>query len=262
MIDKERKAAKWQRKLSRQQRQYAQQKGLATKAGKPLPKTSGKQRKTLARLRKQKRYASNVRDDVAHKATTALANDERYDAFAMESLQIKNMTKAPKAKPDPGKPGRFLPNKAAAKAGLNKAILASMWGRLALMLEYKARGRRKLFIRVDPKHTSQECSQCGHIHPGNRLSQAVFACTACSHSENADVNAAKVIKARMVALVIAGTLAPKPKAKKVSPRKGKSAATGSRGGSKPRPAEEQGEETPLRRFHAPKKRESLSFMAG
>ena len=140
---------------------------------------------------------------------------------------------------------------------LNKAILA-----FAVLIEYKARVMRKLFLRVDPKDASQECSQCGHIHPGNRLSQAVFACSACGHSENADMNAAKVIKARMVAQVIAGAVAPKPKAKKVSVRKGKSAATESRGGSEPRPAEGQSEATQARRFHASKKRESSSFMTG
>ncbi len=32
---------------------------------------------------------------------------------------------------------------------------------------------------MDPAHTSQRCSRCGHVHRDNRPSQAVFACGAC-----------------------------------------------------------------------------------
>ena len=260
MAEKEKKAAKWERKLARQKKQYAKQKEEAAKAGKALPKISGKQRKTIAKIRKQKGYAAHVRDDVAHKATTRLANGPCV-AFAMEDLKIKKMTKAPKPKPDPTQPGSYLKNGRKAKAGLNKAILASMWGRFARLLEYKAKEKGKLFLRVDPKHTSQECSDCGCIHPGNRLNQALFACTACGHKENADHNAAKVIKARMVALVLAGKVGSAPKVKKVSARKGKSLAAGCRVGRMPQTEEEQGDVLAMPSIQASMKRESSSFMA-
>jgi len=44
--------------------------------------------------------------------------------------------------------------------------------------------------KVDPAFTSQRCSVCGHISAGSRKSQALFACVACGHTSNADVNAA------------------------------------------------------------------------
>ncbi|MGQ4806966.1 hypothetical protein NKDENANG_00304 [Candidatus Entotheonellaceae bacterium PAL068K] len=45
-------------------------------------------------------------------------------------------------------------------------------------------------------NSSNACSVCGPIDPRNRISQAVFHCVACEHTENADINAAKVIVAR------------------------------------------------------------------
>jgi putative transposase len=59
----------------------------------------------------------------------------------------------------------------------------------------------KLVIKVSAHHTSQECADCRHIHPDNRPSQAVFACQVCDHRDNADNNAAKIIKKRAIKLI-------------------------------------------------------------
>ena len=67
---------------------------------------------------------------------------------------------------------------------------------LRSFIEYKA---RRVGVRVqviDGAYTSQQCSSCGFVHPGNRPSQAAFRCRACGHTENADINAAKNIAAR------------------------------------------------------------------
>jgi putative transposase len=48
--------------------------------------------------------------------------------------------------------------------------------------------------RIYPAYTSQRCSACGHVAPGNRESQA-FRCVACGHQAHADVNAALNIAA-------------------------------------------------------------------
>jgi len=53
--------------------------------------------------------------------------------------------------------GKYLPNGAAAKAGLNKAILESAWGKIKLFTVYKAGRANKLVIAVPPQGTSQEC---------------------------------------------------------------------------------------------------------
>ncbi|MFK8040117.1 MAG: zinc ribbon domain-containing protein, partial [Rickettsiaceae bacterium] len=46
---------------------------------------------------------------------------------------------------------------------------------------------------VNPRYTSQTCSNCGYNDSDNRLSQTKFECKACGHKENADINAAKNI---------------------------------------------------------------------
>ena len=104
----------------------------------------------------------------------------------VENLRIVDMTRA--AKGTVAEPGRNV----RAKAGLNREILASGWGILVRRLEQKAPGRVE---KVNPAYTSRRCSACGHVADENRKSQAVFACTACRYSCNADVNAAKNIAA-------------------------------------------------------------------
>ena len=55
---------------------------------------------------------------------------------------------------------------------------------------------RTFFRSTSPFYTSQECSKCGHIEKGNRLSQESFVCQNCGYSDNADYNASKVILKR------------------------------------------------------------------
>jgi len=49
-------------------------------------------------------------------------------------------------------------------------------------------------VLIDPAYTSRTCNECGHCEKANRKSQAQFVCRSCSHSANADVNAARNIK--------------------------------------------------------------------
>jgi IS605 OrfB family transposase len=44
---------------------------------------------------------------------------------------------------------------------------------------------------VDPRHTSQRCSECGHVHRRNRPTQSLFRCRECGYEVNADLNAAR-----------------------------------------------------------------------
>ena len=70
------------------------------------------------------------------------------------------------------------------------------WGFAELrgFLEYKARLAGVFVVAVDPRHTSQTCSSCGHCCRENRKSQAKFLCVSCGMSMNADRNAALNIK--------------------------------------------------------------------
>ncbi|MCL4486038.1 MAG: transposase [Nitrospirae bacterium] len=64
------------------------------------------------------------------------------------------------------------------------------FGQLRSFVEYKARMHGIPVILVDPRHTSRQCSRCGHIDRKNRKSQSEFQCVQCSFSLNADGNAA------------------------------------------------------------------------
>jgi len=110
------------------------------------------------------------------------------------------MTRRAQPVPDPSNPGGFLPNGAAAKSGLNRAILSKGWYRFEQALTSVSRYTGTTVVKVPAAFTSQRCSACGHVDPKSRESQAVFRCTHCAHSGHADVNAAKNILAAGLAV--------------------------------------------------------------
>jgi putative transposase len=172
-----------QRKLARQQ------------------KGSANSRKTKRKIAVKRGYEKRARRDWVEKTSHTIAADDSVKIVAIEDLNIKAMTKAPAPRPDPKKPGRFLKNGARAKAGLNKAILASGWGMLETRLAKKLEVRNKLLLKVAAAYSSQECSECGHTHADNRPTQAVFKCGGCGFAAHADVNAPKVLVRRAVKIV-------------------------------------------------------------
>ncbi|WP_207393949.1 RNA-guided endonuclease InsQ/TnpB family protein [Actinomadura formosensis] len=76
------------------------------------------------------------------------------------------------------------------------ALHSWSFAQLGAFIAYKAMRAGVPVVFVDPRHTSQGCSACGHIHKQNRPAQATFACTSCGFAEHADVNAARNIAAR------------------------------------------------------------------
>ena len=58
---------------------------------------------------------------------------------------------------------------------------------------YKAEDRGVNVGFVDPRYTSQKCSQCSHIERGNRPEHSKFKCKKCGFFSHADLNAAKNI---------------------------------------------------------------------
>ncbi len=151
---------------------------------------SKRRQRTKTAIARLHARARDRRKDWVEKTSTDLAR--RFDVIRVEDLRIAQMTRRPKPRPDPERPGMFLPNRRSAKAGLNRGIVANGWGPLVQRLEHKAAGRVE---KINPAYTSQTCSVCGHCAPENRESQAVFRCAACGHQANADVNAAVNIAA-------------------------------------------------------------------
>jgi len=70
------------------------------------------------------------------------------------------------------------------------------FSQLRAFVQYKAKRAGIPCEVVDPRNTSRECAECGHIDKRNRKSQSEFRCLACGHEANADKNAARNISSR------------------------------------------------------------------
>jgi putative transposase len=149
---------------------------------------SNRRRRAVRKVAALHAKVRRIRLDYAHKTALVLVRD--HDVIVHEALKIANMTRRPKARPDPEQPGAFLPNGAAAKAGLNRSITDAGWGCFLDALHDKAESAGRTVIEVDPRYTSQRCAECRHVAAGNRVTQAAFRCLACGHAAHADVNAA------------------------------------------------------------------------
>ncbi|MEV7189698.1 transposase [Kitasatospora sp. NPDC093102] len=155
---------------------------------------SKRRRKAVETVARLHRKVRRQRLDHAHK--TALGLVRAHDLIAHEDLRIRNMVRAPAPKPDPERPGAFLPNGAAAKAGLNRSINDAGWGVFLAILHAKAESAGREVTAVDPRNTSRTCPACGHVSAENRPTQDTFHCTGCGHRAHADtVGAVNVLRA-------------------------------------------------------------------
>ena len=122
-----------------------------------------KARKQVANVHE---HISNQRKDFCHKESRKLINT--YDSIAVEDLQIQNMVK---------------------NRHLSKSISDSGWGLFLRYLSYKAESAGRQFVKVDPRNTSQKCSQCGEIVKKS-LAVRVHKCPHCGLVLDRDINAA------------------------------------------------------------------------
>ncbi len=113
-------------------------------------------KKELSRLYRKIR---NKRKDFLHKQSRKLVNENAVVVF--ENLQVDNMTKRPKPKQDEN--GKYLPNGAAAKGGLNKSILDAGWSAFVALCTSKAEEAGCTVVKVAPHDTSQVCACCGCV---------------------------------------------------------------------------------------------------
>jgi IS605 OrfB family transposase len=70
------------------------------------------------------------------------------------------------------------------------------FAQLKSFIVYKAEERGCTVAGVDPRHTSQTCSCCGHVARNNRRSRGRFVCRVCGFELHADLNAARNIAAK------------------------------------------------------------------
>lgn len=87
------------------------------------------------------------------------------------------------------------------KTKTSRRIHSWSFAQLKSFIEYKAEERGCRVVAVDPRHTSQACSCCGHTARNNRRSRGRFVCRGCGFELHADLNAARNIAAKYHASV-------------------------------------------------------------
>src|SRR5262252_440150 len=96
---------------------------------------------------------------------------ERFDRIAVEDLNIRGMVKTHR---------------------LAKAILDVAWGQFFAITKSKAESAGRTFERVNPRYTSQTCSNCGHKQK-MPLAIRVYECEKCGFVCGRDHNSAITI---------------------------------------------------------------------
>lgn len=155
---------------------------------------SRKKRGSHRRARMVKRVAKahhkvrNQRADFTQKASRQLVN--RFQVIVFEDLHTANLVKRPQPKQDK-ETGRYLPNGAAAKAGLHKSITDAGWSQFVEMCTYKAAWAGRILLKVSPMYTSQICPNCGNRRK-KTLDERWHSC-ACGCELDRDTASVKVI---------------------------------------------------------------------
>jgi len=164
-------------------------------------KQKGSHRRTKAKsqLGKAYRKVRNQRKDFLHKESTRLVS--QYQVMVFEDIKIDNLTRKPKPKKD--EQGKYVPNGAAAKGGLNTSIVDAGWGMFVSLCSCKAEWAGRTLLKVSPKYTSQLCSSCGTVRKKD-LSERWHSCE-CGAELDRDVNAALNILSRGYTTLSGGT---------------------------------------------------------
>ena len=148
---------------------------------------SHRRKKAARQVAKCHRKIANQRKDFQHKAARKLVN--QYQLIIFEDLRVINLMIAPTPKQDEN--GKYVPNGAAAKAGLNKSILDAGWSTFTGMVSVKAAWAGRTIIFVDPSKTSQTCPNCGAVRK-KTLENRWHSCP-CGCELDRDTASAKVI---------------------------------------------------------------------
>ena len=142
--------------------------------------------KRLARQRSREASARRTR----HFQLASRIVKSGPQVICVEKLQLSNMTRSAK-----GSIERHGKN-VKAKSGLNRSILDSGLAQFIQILTDKAESAGRLVVAVDPRGTSQECSDCGEIIT-KTLKQRWHSC-ACGAEYHRDHNAARNVLQRGV----------------------------------------------------------------
>jgi putative transposase len=138
-----------------------------------------KAKKELSRLHAK---VANKRRDFIFQTVAALA--KKYDGFAVEKLDIVGMKDATRPAPE----GM---NKQATRS-MRRNIMDASWGMFIARLKDKAEEAGFPVVLVNPKGTSQHCSDCGTL-VRKALNIRIHECPVCGLVMDRDENAARNI---------------------------------------------------------------------
>lgn len=156
---KTRRSKKYERKLEQWQRKASRRLRLAKEKGIPLEEAKNYQ-KAKQRVAKSHEKIRNCRQDYLHKVTKKIVTD--YDFIAVEDLKVKGLL-----------------NKNNSKLN-NHAVANQSWYEVRTMFAYKSDWYGKTLVKIDPKYTSQDCSNCQErTGPKNDLSVRHWICLNC-----------------------------------------------------------------------------------
>lgn len=139
------------------------QRGLSRKQ-----KGSNNYKKQQMKLARKHYKISCIRKSALHEVSSYLVNN--FCKIVIEDLNVKGMVKNRK---------------------LSQAISDCGWSELTRQLAYKAVWNGVELVKADKYFASSKtCSNCGHKKDVLKLSERVFKCEKCSHTQDRDLNAA------------------------------------------------------------------------
>jgi putative transposase len=163
-------------------------------------KNRDKAHQKVARLHSR---AADARADYVWQVANMVV--DQHSVIFTEGLEPQKMACRPKPKPDPEHPGKYLPNGACYKAGINRAFYDTGLGMLLRIIADLGERRGRYVISLPRSFPStQLCSNC-HARTGPRgragLKVRYWTCTNCGASHDRDVNAARNILAEGLKLL-------------------------------------------------------------
>ena len=126
-------------------------------------------KKAKSKLERVYDHITNQKRDFLHKLSRQYV--DTYATICVEDLNIKYLKEKGKSR------------------GLRRSIHDASWGRFYSYLAYKAESAGTNFIQIDPRDTTQMCSNCGSIVKKS-LSERVHECPYCGFVADRDYNAA------------------------------------------------------------------------
>jgi putative transposase len=129
-------------------------------------KGSNNRRKERFKVARQHERIFNQRNDFLHNQTAKIVR--RFKVIAVEKLNITGMIK-----------NRYLA----------KSIADASWNGFVQMLSYKVENTGGMVEQVNPRYTSQICSNCGHKQK-MPLHKRTYKCSSCGIEIDRDLNSA------------------------------------------------------------------------